>query len=135
MNILNIIGISTAQAQTAVPSVNESTTATTVATPAAPAQHAGGGIMEMVAMLAIFMILFWFLLIRPQNKRAKELQNTLASLKKGDEVLTTAGIVGRVVDIGDDFITLNLSDNVNVTFQKQHIASLLPKGTLKNIKE
>lgn len=75
---------------------------------------------------------FYLMLIRPQNKRAKEHKKMINNLKKGDEVVTNGGILGRIVEIGDNFIKLELSDGVNIKIQKQSIGSLMPKGTCKS---
>ncbi len=70
---------------------------------------------------------------RPQAKRAKEHKNLLASLQKGDEVVTSGGIAGKVSKVADDFVVIEVSDSVELKFQKQAIAATLPKGTLKAI--
>lgn len=132
--VLNLVGMASALAQTAVPAVNQ--TATSAANTAAPSMaHPGGGLMEMVWMLAAFIFIFYFLLIRPQSKRAKEQRQMWEKMAKGDEVTTAAGLVGKIVSISNDFIVLNVADNVNLTFQKNAVTTVLPKGTLKNITE
>lgn len=82
-----------------------------------------------------FIVIFYFMILRPQMKRGKEHRNLLGSLQKGDEVLTTGGIAGRIVKVSDEFIVLAVSDNVQLKFQKSAIAATLPKGTLKAIEE
>lgn len=82
-----------------------------------------------------FVVIFYFMILRPQMKRTKEHRNLLGALQKGDEVLTTGGIIGRVVKVSDDFVVLAVSDNVQLKFQKAAIAATLPKGTLKAIDE
>ena len=77
-------------------------------------------------------VVFYFLIIRPQSKRAKEHKSMLSELNKGDEVATNGGLLGKVVKIGENFIELEVADNVNVRVQKQAIANLMPKGTLKS---
>jgi preprotein translocase subunit YajC len=74
----------------------------------------------------------YFLMIRPQMKRQKEHRAMLEKLAKGDEVLTNGGIAGTVTDIGENFITVEIADNVRIRVQKGAIANVLPKGTLKS---
>ena len=81
--------------------------------------------------LMSFLPLVYFMLIRPQMKRAKEQKSMISALAKGDEVLTNGGILGRVDDIADQFVTLEIAPNVTVKLQKQAISAVLPKGTLK----
>ena len=103
--------------------------------PAAWAQGASGGATNQFApllMMVVFIDIFYFLLIRPQQKKAKEHQALVSKLSVGDEVVTTGGILGLVTDVGDTFITLEVADGVRVKVQKFQIASLMPKGTLKS---
>lgn len=81
--------------------------------------------------LVFLLILFYFMLIRPQMKRAREHRDMLGKLAKGDEVITGGGITGVVRDIGENFITLEIAEGVSVKFQKSAVSSVLPKGTLK----
>jgi preprotein translocase subunit YajC len=97
------------------------------ATPGAP-----GGQFQFALLMAAFIALFYFMLIRPQQKRAKEHQALVSKLASGDEVVTTGGLLGRVTDVGDTFITLEIADGVRVKVQKVQIAQLMPKGTLKS---
>ncbi|HYW04539.1 MAG TPA: preprotein translocase subunit YajC, partial [Gammaproteobacteria bacterium] len=76
-------------------------------------------------------ILFYFLLIRPQVKRAKEHRKMVESLSKGDEVATNGGLLGRITEIGDNYIELEIADGVVVKVQRQSVSNLLPKGTIK----
>ena len=99
------------------------------ATTAAPAQ---GG-LSFIMMFAIFFIFLYFVILRPQNKRAKEQQNLLNSLAKGDEIMTVGGIMGRISKISDQFITLTIAPNVDIHVQKSSVISILPKGTLKSM--
>ena len=100
---------------------------------AAAAPAAGGfDIMSMLPLVVIF-VLFYFMLIRPQMNRAKEQKNMLAALQKGDEVVAAGGVVGKVVKAGDQYISLELADNVVIHVQKQAVQMLLPKGTIKGI--
>ena len=103
----------------------------------AHAQTAGaadptGGFMQLLPMILMFVVL-WFLMIRPQMKKAKEHKALLDALSKGDEVVTQGGIAGRVAKVGDDFVSISIADNVEVQVQKPAIALVLPKGTLKNL--
>jgi preprotein translocase subunit YajC len=103
--------------------------------PEAWAQGAPGGASGQFApllMMVVFIVIFYFLLIRPQQKKAKEHQSLVSRLSAGDEVVTTGGILGRVVDVGDSFITLEIADGVRIKVQKVQVASLMPKGTLKS---
>lgn len=96
--------------------------------PAAPQET--NLLLQLAPMLVIFAI-FYFLLIRPQMKRAKELKQLVESLAKGDEVVTNGGLAGRVVNVGDDFLGLEVADGVVVKVQKQAVTLVLPKGSLK----
>ena len=91
-----------------------------------------GGGLQLLLMIGIFFLIMYFLLIRPQQKRAKEHKNLVASLTKGDEVVTSGGILGRVADIGDSFIQLEVQDGVKIKVQKQSVSSMMPKGTFKD---
>ena len=95
------------------------------ATAAAP----GGDIMQLLFPILLLAV-FYFLLIRPQQKRAKEHKEMLDALKKGDEV-TVSGLIGRVVEIGENFVLVEFADNLQVKVQRQAVASLMPKGTYK----
>ena len=91
-----------------------------------------GGQFAPILMMLVFVVIFYFLLIRPQQKKAKEHQALVAKLAAGDEVVTTGGILGKVTDVGDSFVTLEIADGVRVKVQKFQIGSLMPKGTLKS---
>ena len=101
---------------------------------AAAAAPAGPGMIGQLVMLGGFVLVFWLLIWRPQSKRSKEHKNLLASLNKGDEVVTTGGIVGKVTNVTDEFLTLQVADNMELNFQKGSVAAALPKGTIKAIK-
>ena len=96
----------------------------------APAPQALPG-MDFIFLIGLFVV-FYFLLIRPQMKRAKEQKNMVASLAKGDEVVTSGGLLGKVTKVGDNFINMEISDGLEVKVQKQSVASLVPKGTIKS---
>lgn len=101
------------------------------------AQSAGqsGGGMEMLVMLGIFGLIFYFMLYRPQAKRVKEHKNLIGSLSKGDEILTQGGMVGRISKVTEekDFMEIALNDSVTIVVQKSAVSAVLPKGTMKNI--
>ena len=82
-------------------------------------------------MMVVFIVIFYFLLIRPQQKKAKEHQAMLAKIAAGDEVVTSGGILGKVVEVGDSFATVEVADGVRIKVQKLQISSLVPKGTFK----
>ncbi len=82
-------------------------------------------------MMGVFVVIFYFLLIRPQQKKQKEHQAMLGKIAAGDEVVTAGGILGRVIEVGDQFITLEIADNVRIKVQRFQVTSLVPKGTLK----
>ncbi|APC97848.1 preprotein translocase subunit YajC [Francisella frigiditurris] len=90
-----------------------------------------GSPLASILMLVVFFAIFWFLLIRPQQKKNKELRKMLSELTKGDEVLTSGGIVGKIVKLGDTFVDLEIADNLTVKVQRNAIGNVLPKGTLK----
>jgi preprotein translocase subunit YajC len=98
----------------------------------APAAHQStqGGILGMLPMIAVLVLAAYFLMIRPQQKRAKDQKALESNMKVGNEVVTTSGLIGKVSKITDQFITLSVSDNVELTFQKQAVVTILPKGTL-----
>jgi preprotein translocase subunit YajC len=99
------------------------------------AQAAGGSAQSMMGTLllpVLLLVVFYFLLIRPQNKRAKEQRDMLSKVAAGDEVATTGGILGKVVEVGDQFVSLEIANDVTVKLQKFQIAQVLPKGTVKN---
>jgi preprotein translocase subunit YajC len=79
-------------------------------------------------------VLFYFFLIRPQSKRQKEHKQMVADLQKGEEILTSGGILGKVVNIKDDFVTLEIAKEVSLTIQKSAVQTIMPKGTIKDYK-
>jgi preprotein translocase subunit YajC len=98
------------------------------------AQSSGGStstLMSLLPMVLIFVV-FYFLLIRPQQKRTKEHRAMVADISKGDEVLTNGGFLGKVIKVGDNYITVQLAEGVEVKVQASAIAQILPKGTLKS---
>jgi preprotein translocase subunit YajC len=86
--------------------------------------------MGFIPLILIF-VLFYFLLIRPQAKRAKEHKQMVEALSKGDEVVTNGGLLGRVNEVGDSFVTVEIAEGTEVRVQRNAVASLVPKGTYK----
>lgn len=98
---------------------------------AAPAAGAQDPIMGLLPFVIIF-VLFYFMLIRPQMKRAKEQKKMIDALQKGDEVITTGGMLGKITKVSDQYISLEIADNVVIQVQKATVQTLLPKGTMKS---
>ncbi len=90
----------------------------------------GADYMTFLPMIAIFVV-FYFLLIRPQQKRAKETKAMLEALQKGDEVITAGGIVGKIAKLTDQYASVEIAPNVEISVQRAAISQLLPKGTVK----
>lgn len=88
--------------------------------------------MSLLPIILMFVVL-WFLMVRPQMKRAKELKSMIESLQKGDEVLTQGGVAGRITKLGDTYASIEVADKVEIVVQKSAIQVLLPKGTLKSL--
>lgn len=105
---------------------------TAMAAPAG-APSTGSALMQMLPMFVLLIAVFYFLLIRPQSKRAKEHRKLMAGISIGDEVVTTCGMVGRIVKLKDDFFVLATGKDVQINFQKSAIQAILPKGTIDNI--
>lgn len=90
------------------------------------------GTFSLVMIAAIF-VLFYFMLIRPQNKRAKQHRELIGQLKKGDEVVTSGGILAKVSSIDDQYIKVKLTEGVEMVVQRTAVTSVLPKGTLESL--
>ncbi|EKD75795.1 MAG: hypothetical protein ACD_44C00029G0018 [uncultured bacterium] len=99
--------------------------------PASGQAMSGSGMSSMIMLVAFFAI-FYFLLWRPQARRAKEHRTLLSSLVLGDEVVTSSGLIGRITKLNENFISLSVGNGVELMFQRSAIASSLPKGTIKN---
>jgi preprotein translocase subunit YajC len=103
--------------------------------PSAWAQAAGGSqpnaFVQLLPLILIFVV-FYFLLIRPQAKRAKEHKAMVSALAVGDEVVTSGGILGRITEVSEQFVTVEIADGVRIKVQRATVGSVLPKGTLKN---
>ncbi len=105
---------------------------TTACAAYAGAPGGDAGLINII-MLGGFVLIFYFLLIRPQNKRRKEHQELVSSLNKGDEVVTAGGVVGTITKVEDDFVKVQVSDAVEMRIQKSAVGATLPKGTLKSL--
>jgi preprotein translocase subunit YajC len=92
----------------------------------------GGGYESLILIVLMFAVLY-FLMIRPQMKRAKEHKTLLEALQKGDEVVAAGGMLGRISKINENYVTLEIADNVEVQVQRPAVQLVLPKGTIKNI--
>lgn len=90
------------------------------------------GTFSMIMIAAIF-VLFYFMLIRPQSKRAKEHRDLIGKLKKGDEVITTGGMLGKVTSLDEQYVKVSIADGIEISMQRNAISSVLPKGTLKSL--
>lgn len=87
-------------------------------------------LMSFLPLIFIFVV-FYFLLIRPQSKKAKEHKQMVEALAKGDEVVTSGGLLGKITRVGDNFVEVEVAEGTTVKVQRQAIASLMPKGTIK----
>jgi len=96
------------------------------AAPAGP-----GGSFGFLGMMVLMFVIFYFLLIRPQQKKQKEHQAMLKQLGSGDEVILAGGILGRIVELGDQFLTIEIADNVRIKVQRFQVTTVVPKGTFK----
>jgi len=96
----------------------------------APAAQ-GGDPMSSLIFFGGMIAIFYFLLIRPQQKKAKEHRNMVAAIGKGDEIVTNGGLLGKITEVGEEYITVELGENMSVRLQKQAVTTVLPKGTIK----
>jgi preprotein translocase subunit YajC len=99
---------------------------------AAAAEGQTDPLMSFLPLVFIFVV-FYFLLIRPQTKKAKEQKLMVEALSKGDEVVTNGGMLGRITKVGDNFIELEVADQVSIKVQRQAVANVMPKGTIKGL--
>lgn len=98
----------------------------------APASGQGsGGQLQFLFTIVIFTVVFYLIIIRPQTKRQKEHRKLLEALSKGDEVVTNGGTLGKITKVGDNFLTLEIADGVEIRVQRKAIAQVMPKGTIK----
>ena len=93
---------------------------------------ASGGGLQMIVFMGLFFVVFYFLLIRPQNKRAKEHRAMLAALAVGNEVVTSGGILGKVTEVSESFVSIEIASGVVIKVQRAQVQSLMPSGTLKS---
>jgi len=93
----------------------------------------GGSLLDFVPLIVLFVVMY-FLMIRPQQKKAKEHRALVEALKKGDEVVTSGGLLGKIVVAGDNFVTLDMGKGVEIQIQRQAVSSVMPKGTIKESK-
>ena len=100
--------------------------------PAAAPDSFLGSLGSMLPLLLMFVVLY-FVMIRPQMKRQKEHRQMVDKLAKGDEVVTSGGIAGRIDDVGESFLTVEIADGTKVKLQKGAVSAVLPKGTLKSL--
>ena len=91
----------------------------------------GGGLLSLLPLVLIFVV-FYFLLIRPQTKRQKEHREMVSQLGTGDEVVTAGGVLGKITEVSDQFVHVEVSDGVVLKVQKHTIGAVMPKGTIKN---
>ncbi|MCH8104881.1 MAG: preprotein translocase subunit YajC [Proteobacteria bacterium] len=96
------------------------------------ADSASGGILSFLPLVILFVV-FYFLLIRPQQKKAKQHKNMVAELKKGDEIITNGGVLGKITDVGENFLTCEIAEKVEIKVQSNAVSTLLPKGTIKSL--
>ncbi|APR93434.1 preprotein translocase subunit YajC [Pandoraea thiooxydans] len=100
------------------------------------AQTAAGSptssLMSFLPLVLMFVVLY-FIMIRPQMKRQKEHRNMLSELTKGDEIVTSGGLAGKITKVADNFISVEIADGVEINVQKSAVTTLLPKGTLKSL--
>ncbi|TCV94032.1 protein translocase subunit yajC /protein translocase subunit secM [Luteibacter rhizovicinus] len=112
-------------------SIMTSATLAQAAAPAVAAPNGAFGLSPLILMAVLFGI-FYFMMIRPQMKRQKEHRALLSALSKGDEVVTSGGIAGRITEVGESFISIEIAPNVSIKVQKGAISQVLPKDSLKN---
>ncbi|MDX8386649.1 MAG: preprotein translocase subunit YajC [Gallionella sp.] len=97
------------------------------------ASASGGGFMDFLPLIALVAV-FYFLILRPQSKRAKEHKAMMGALQRGDEIVTTGGEVGSINKVFEDYVSVELAENIEVTIQRSAVQTVLPKGTIKAIK-
>ena len=102
-------------------------------TAAAGAQTGAQGLLSFLPMLVIFGLFMYLMIIRPQQKRAKDHRDLISKMQKDDEVITVGGIIGKIEKLSDEYITLSIANGVNINVQKSAISSVLPKGTMSGI--
>lgn len=98
---------------------------------AAPEQQPGG-LVGFLPLIILFVV-FYFMLIRPQLKQAKQHKQLVAGLAKGDEIVTNGGLLGKIKEVGDNFVVVEIAKETEVKIQKQSVSTVMPKGTLKTL--
>ena len=98
-----------------------------------PGVGAGGADLMSFLPIILMFVLLYFLMIRPQMKRAKEQKTMIEALQKGDEVITAGGVLGKITRVGDAYVSLEIASNTEISVQKAAVQTLLPKGTLKSV--
>ncbi len=96
------------------------------------APAATGGQFAPLLVMVVFIVIFYFLLMRPQQKKSKEHQQLVSKLAVGDEVVTNGGMLGKITEVSESFVTLEVADGVRIKVQKFQVSALMPKGTLKS---
>ena len=100
---------------------------------AAPTATQGDPLMQLILPIGL-VVLFYFFLIRPQSKRQKEHKEMVTGLQKGEEIVTTGGLLGKVTSVGENFVTVEISKDVSIHVQKNSVQAIMPKGTIKEQK-
>lgn len=111
--------------------INTAYAATATDATANPAAQGGGS--QLFIMLVVFIIISYFMLWRPQSKRAQQQKNLMNALAKDDEVITIGGMLGKIIKVEDQFVSLMIADNVEIKIQKNAINAVLPKGTMQSM--
>lgn len=96
------------------------------------AAPSGGGLASLIPLVLLFVV-FYFLLIRPQTKRVKEHKQMVEALAKGDEIVTNGGLLGKITELGENFVVAEIAPNIEVKIQRMSIAAVMPKGTMKTL--
>lgn len=102
-------------------------------TAGAASQSTAGSLMSILPMIILLIAFMYFMVIRPQSKRAKEHKNLIENLQRGDEVITVGGVLGKIEKITDDFIIVSIAKDTDVTVQKNAISNIVPRGTIKTV--
>ncbi|MDR1012400.1 MAG: preprotein translocase subunit YajC [Coxiellaceae bacterium] len=96
-------------------------------------QNTVGGFMSALPMIILLVVFMYFMVIRPQSKKAKEHKKLIDNLQLDDEIITVGGILGKITKITTSFIVINVADNINVAVQRNAIANIVPRGTIKTV--
>jgi preprotein translocase subunit YajC len=98
----------------------------------AAAPGGDGGVMQFLPLFALILV-FYFLILRPQQKRAKEQKTMIEALQKGDEVVVAGGLLGRVGKLNENYVSVEVAEGMTINVQKNSVQTVLPKGTIKSI--